>query len=190
MSFFNRAFAKSFLAVVLVALSLVAFSGVSSAYTSIPPSGASTHVSQHLTTLSHCPGTLHLYHMNLREKACTGSTRPNTIYCSVIYYQNGPIGSAAWARGWGDCVNETNSHTYLVPRFLNDQASSWASCLGSGTFFVNQPYTNPQANYPGLTGANFPWGAVPNDSLSSILINDLIDQCNLPLTAHTYINGH
>lgn len=185
MPFFKRAFAKSFVAIVLVALSLFAFSGISSAYANTPQSHMSAHVSRNQVIFSHCPGTLRIYRMNSREKVCVvtvpnggASSRPSTeylYYATVCYFQNGPFGSNAWANGWGDCVDQYGGNPYYVPRKFNDQASSWDS-YGSGTFYANQPYTNPYATYPANGQGNFPLAnpprlPVPNDSLSSIVIN-------------------
>lgn len=198
MSFFKSTFTKSFVAVVLVALSLFAFSGVSSAYANTILSPASTHVSQLPAKLSHCPGKWLPYHKNSRGKVCVvtvpnggSSSRPSIQYyyvAYVCYFENGPFGKSSWSNGWGDCVDQYGGNPYYVPRVYNDKASSWDSCV-SGTFYVNQPYTTPSANYPAdYNGQNFPWGAVPNDSLSSLSINGPAQQCLLLGTATTHLD--
>ncbi|HEX6344405.1 hypothetical protein [Umezawaea sp.] len=89
--------------------------------------------------------------------------------CSFAYYENGPYGSPEWDAGWSVCVTG-GPGTHYVPLDLNDQASSWDSCA-SGTFFAGQPDTDPRQGMPGFSRGNFPWGAVPNDSLSSAYVN-------------------
>jgi len=110
-------------------------------------------------------------------------------YASVCYFQNGPFGRGNWFNGWGDCVDQYGGNTYYVPRKFNDQASSWISCGSGGTFYVNQPFTTPYATYPAYSGGqNFPWGAVPNDSLSSLYINSFSNECWVEGTATTVYN--
>jgi hypothetical protein len=135
----------------------------------------------HITPLPNCSVILVRHFTksaSKQQKRClvhrTGMASPNTTSassCSVDYYQNGPYGSSAWANGWGICV--VGSGSFLVPSAYNDQASSWDSCSG-GTFFVNQPFTTPYANFPSNSYGNFPWGSgslvVPNDSLSSLWV--------------------
>ena len=89
--------------------------------------------------------------------------------CSFAYYENGPYGSDDWRNGWGVCVIGGPGNYYVsLPR--NDKASSWDSCA-SGTFYANQPGTDPHAGFPANSSGNFPWGAVPNDALSSAYVN-------------------
>ena len=94
-----------------------------------------------------------------------GIKRASPQGCDFDYYQNGPYGSQAWANGWRLCVGGGPGN-YFVPRSLNDQASSWDSC-SNGIFYANQPGTSPSARFPGVAAGDFPWGGVPNDSLSS-----------------------
>jgi hypothetical protein len=97
--------------------------------------------------------------------------RPNSAIpgCFFDFYQNGPY--AARGTGWGYCVSEVQSNgDFYVPKAYNDQASSWNSCT-DGVFYANQPGTLPSQYFPiALNGANFPWGSVQNDSLSSAVV--------------------
>ena len=197
MLFFRRAFTLSFVAMILVAFLLFAFSDISSAHASAHVTESQPHFA---TALSHCPGTLRASQQNPSRKVCvvtvpgnSPSARPYVAYyypCFVMYFQNGPFGSTSWANGWGDCVDQYGGNPYYVPRFLNDQASSWDSCYSGGTFYTNQPYTNPQANYPATSYGNFPWGAVANDALSSLHIsnNSTSNLCYVLGTENTYFD--
>lgn len=90
--------------------------------------------------------------------------------CFFRYYQNGPYGSAAWANGWVACVNDVADNGYYwVPAWLNDQASAFDTCADV-YFSVNQPGTAPASFAYADTTGNFPWGSVPNDSLSGALV--------------------
>jgi hypothetical protein len=95
------------------------------------------------------------------------AANPDELGCSVDYYQNGPYGSAQQKQGWAVCVR--GSGNFAVPLQFNDQASSWDSCA-AGVFFVNGINTTPDASFPGNDFGNFPWGHVPNDSLSSLKV--------------------
>ncbi len=88
--------------------------------------------------------------------------------CAFTYYENGPYGSPDWRNGWSVCVAGWGN--YYVPLALNDKASSWDSCA-TGTFYANQPNTDPRAGFPPDSAGNFPRGGVANDALSSAYVN-------------------
>jgi hypothetical protein len=86
--------------------------------------------------------------------------------CTLEIYQHGPYGSREWERGW--VVAFCWYGNEAVPIDQNDDASSWRSFCSPGIFYVHQPDVHPMAAYPENATGDFPWGAVPNDSLSSV----------------------
>lgn len=192
MSFFNRAFTKTFVAVVLVALSLFVFNYASSAYANTLPSQMRAHSSHvqpvYMSSLPNCLTTFYPNARNPLDRVCltpvpaseAKSASPSDTFgpCNFAYYQNGPYLPSS---GWSACALVLSGNDYFVPRSLNDQASSWASCGTGGVFYANQPGTSPSASFPANSHGNFPWGAVPNDSLSSAFVNNINATCNLPI---------
>ncbi len=159
---------------VLVAIFALALDNATVAHAS----SLTSHIqSKHpITPLANCLVTFTPHVNNEQERTClvkaTAQTlSPNAVRpgCSMDYYQNGPYGSSAWANGWAECA--VGFGTYYVFSSLNDQASAWDS-LCDGVFFANQPWTDPGAYFPPNSAGNFPWGGVPNDSLSSFYVYD------------------
>jgi hypothetical protein len=99
--------------------------------------------------------------------ALAARTARVTPFCTAYYYENGPFGSVAWSNGWGVCVSSLGNYT--VPFGLDNQASSFETVCPAN-FYVNAPGTFPGSGAAGNTRGSFPWGAVPNDSLSGIQI--------------------
>jgi hypothetical protein len=91
-----------------------------------------------------------------------------TPVCNAYYYQNGPYGGLAWENGWGVCVAAIGNYT--VSFGFDNQASSWDAVCPTN-LYVNAPGTFPGSGTNGNTRGNFPWGSVPNDSLSGMQIN-------------------
>lgn len=107
-----------------------------------------------------------LEHRVCLKKIPANVTASRSIGCTLTVYENGPYGSAAWARGW--ILSFCWYGDEWVPIEQNDQASSWKSNCSPGVFYANQPNTHPLASFPEHSTGDFPWGAVPNDSLSSV----------------------
>jgi hypothetical protein len=135
------------------------------------PAALGTAASE-ITPLANCGATFVPHAGSDAGRVCiqpsTEKDSVTPLACNVKYYQNGPYGSQAWKDGWGICVSVHNDY-YYVPSEYNDQASAWDSC-STGAFYANQPATTPAASYPENGAGDFPRGAVPNDSLSSLYV--------------------
>jgi hypothetical protein len=82
----------------------------------------------------------------------------------VTLWQNGPYPPSS---GWGITYEELGLHN--LPSNRNDDASSWDSGPNScGEFSVNAAGTQPFVNFAPNGHGNFPFGSVPNDSVSGL----------------------
>lgn len=112
---------------------------------------------------------------NVTSEVAIRTAQPLTnVSCALMLYQNGPFVPSS---GNFECWT-TNVAPILIniPSDFNDQASSWGSCP-EGTFFVNSNGGGPSAGFGDLRHGNFPFGAVPNDSLSSFSLRFVDNTC-------------
>jgi hypothetical protein len=166
---------------VAAVLTVIGLSAPAQAATTSPapaaaaPAGLAPHLAGGVTPLPDCAETLAPSVGRTAGRVClrklpAGAARTaaaTTFPCFVEYFQNGPYGSNAWSNGWGICVQ--HSGNYSVPAQENDQASAFETEC-EGNFFVNGPGTFPGSGFNGNVRGNFPYGSVPNDSLSGIQV--------------------
>lgn len=189
----KHALVRSFVVGVLVALSFLVFAGTSSVHAGTHSSQIRGHSFQtqllYMTSLPNCLTTFYPHANDSQDKVCLtpapaskgGGVSPLATFgpCNFAYYQNGPYLPST---GWSACAVANSNGDYFAPTSLNDQASSWASCNTSGTFYANQPNTSPSGTFAPNSHGNFgvPY-PVPNDSLSSAHVNNVSAMCNLPI---------
>lgn len=173
---------KSAFLVMLILMTLLFSLGVvsnASAHASASTVLSIQSVPRH-TPLLHCSVTLetatHTKQCLVQETTNKAlSTQNSDPGCALMYYQNGPYGSSAMRNGWAICVAGTPGYV-PVPKQYNDQASAWDSC-SDGYFYKDGANTYPDAYFPAHSSGNFPWGAVPNDSLSYIWFSTSSSSC-------------